>query len=928
MGKIIRKLVFLLFIAFIGISSFGLSYWYFDNKQEVKPSINKINADDIQENYDFGQDASDKAGKEYTIYFFPSASYMYLYHDYVTNNTSNTPEEQFGYKEPLYNSDGSLKTDDNGNVIYKLSDNTGAVSYTGHTSSSGTVTYDGAYRRYMGELFSCSSFEADGGSAYASNSAYTQSQTYLKDNNLAMRTWGIPNDAFTINESDANREEKFNGRNQYSTDRFGCWGDCYYYGQTIKDNSDDLAPDGLIQGADTTKSSSMDDTNTGRYLPIKLTVTNELMSSIMEMVVQSIFTSMGTEYNGSYYHNYTFTEWTYVTNTKTPSSITDSDYPYSYVKNGGEWTANKIGEAFQPKQRDRYFDMFADLDQYADNNNVIRLYPLFSNGKKNGGYTGTETDAEKYTLGGGSTEKLQITTTSSNVDSVEYKYPFFNSDVYNNGVGNFSYETTTEGTKSTVEESLLPSKYINLFSYNNIEVTSSTSKLVFSANNIWDSPCNWGKVENDSSQLFWQKQYSLDASYIKNNLIDTYGEGLYTFYVIVANYSYQNGPSSSSSNSVSTMKGTFDTFYNNIFSQLNTGAFTCLTGKRLVQITALDSEYDSYKCSPTVVVFEKIDEPTVITTDSVPSNITSFVSSATSKRSFYKNVNGLYEATNSDGTTGYTINGNDLSKNSPYTYLVKNIDLTSMTHFAISINSTSTSTALINTDESKYAYNYLVCTTNKDNFKSNEVYSKALGDNGYIEVANGSDTSKTIFKIKDDTEGTSYYGIYDLLIKYNTDVNKYDLYMYRHDTKMFLYVFDNNLQNKDTNNFVDDAWSFDNTTNTYKTSDSATLLFNESSYMEGTYASKNDTSETANQNKTLDQCIRYYVSGKTDGVTASYDYNGSELLNYRLIDRVTGEVVGYYKASEDSSGNTTYELVLNLKMNKNHILYVEHLTNS
>jgi hypothetical protein len=915
MTKFLRKMMFLLFIAFIGISSFGFSYWYFDNKQEKSTSLNQIKADDIKENYDFGQDASDKAGKTYTIYFFPSAAYMYLYHDYVAGNTTDAPEQQFGYKEPLYNSDGSLKTDNNGNVIYKLSDNTGKVSYSDHKSSQGTITYDGAYRKYMAEKFNCNNFEADGGSAYASNSAYTQSQSYLSSNKLAMRTWGIPNDAFTINESDANRVENFNGRNQYSTDRFGCWGDCYYYGQTISDSGDDQAPTGLIQGADTSKPSSMDDTNTGRYLPIKLTVTNELMSSVMEMVVQSIFTSMGTLYNDSYYHNYTFTEWTYVTNVKNPSSIQDSDYPYSYVNNTGDWQANKIGEAFQPKQRDRYFDMFSDLDQYADNNNVIRLYPLFSNGKKNGGYEDGVTDSAKYTLGGGSTEKLTITTSSN----TEYKYPFFNSDVYNNGKGNFTY---TDENGKTQQESLLPSEYINLFSYNNIEVSNDTTSLVFSANNIWNSPCGWGK--NSDGTLFWQKQYTLNADYIKKNLISNYGEGLYTFYVIVANYSYQNGPSNSSTNSETTMKGTFDTFYKNIASQLNDGAFTCLTGKRLVQITSTDDEYDSYKCSPTVVVFEKIDEPNIITTDSVPSNITSFVSSSTG-RSFYKNVNKLYQGTHDN--SNYSIKGDDLSSTSPYTYLIKNIDLTSDDHFVISINTTDTSTTYINSDSSKVNYEYLICTTDETNFKSSEVYTNALGDNGYIELASGSDDTKTVFKLKDNTSGESYYGIYDILIKYNDDINKYDIYMYRHDTKMFLYVFDNDLTSTTTEGFVDYTTTAD-TSNVYKTSNGDTLLFDNDTYMEGISASKDDTSSKANASKTLDECIRYYVSGKTDGEIASYTYSGAELLNYRLIDRVSGEVVGYYQSSVDDNGTTTYTLAFNLKMSKNHILYVQHLTNN
>lgn len=913
MTKYIRKLVCLLFITFLGISSFSFAYFFFDKEQTLTPSLNNLKIDDIKENYDFGQDASNKQGKTYTIYFFPSAAYMYLYHDYVVNNVA-APEEQFGYKEVTYNSDGSLKTDGNGNVIYKLSENTGKVNYTNHTSSEGSVTYDGAYRRYMGELFSCNNFEADGGAAYGDGTAYTSSQTYLSSNSLPMRTWGIPNDNFTIYPNDTNRVEHYNGRNQYSTDRFGSWGDNYYYGETISDSSDDQAPTGLIQGADTSKPDAMDETNTGRYLPIKLTITNELRSSVLSSVVPYIFTSMGTYYKYRYYHNYTFTEWTYVTNTKNPSSLVDSDYPYSYASNKDQYNANEIGQAFQPKQNDRYFDLLSDLDKYADNNNIIRLYPLFSNGKKVNGYDSSSlTDEEKYTLGGGATEKLKITTssnsTTTSTSNVEYKYPFFNVDVYNDGKGYFTYGD------SNTEETLLPSKYINLFSYNNVKITSSTSELVFSANNIWNAPCGWHTEENDGTALYWQKLYTLDADYINENLINAYGEGLYTFYVIVANYSYQNGPNSSNNN-ITAMQGTFDTFYNNITSQLTT-KFNCLSGKRLVKVTSIDSEMTSYKCSPTVVVFEKIDEPQIITSSTKTFN-------TSSTRNFYKNVNSLYEGSYDETNDTYSISSDDLSSTSPYTYLVKNVDLTSDTYLAVSINNTSTSTTLVNDDESAYNYDYLICTTSSTSFKDNEVYTKALGDNGYIEVDESlNSTTSTIFKLKDNTSGTSYYGVYDILITFNTTSNKYDIYMYQHDTKMFLYVFNYDLVRDSSSNWIDYSTTYDDATGTYKTASSSVLIFDNDSYLEGTNASKSDVSSKANATHSLDECIRYYISGQIEGTTASYSYEGSELLNYQLIDHVTNEIIGYYEFDESSS---TYVFNFNLKINKNHILYLSKVS--
>ena len=885
MNKIIRKIIFFAVIILICSTTLGLSFFNFDNNQEQSAS-NKTKIDDIEENYNFGKNASDKSGKTYTIYFFPSASYLYLYHEYISGATSVKPEDQFGYKEAIIKSDSS--------VTYKLSENTGKITYDGSSLSYGDVTYDGAYRKYMGEKFSCSVFEADGGTAYGDGTAYTASQNALTTDKK--RTWGIPNDNFTIFETDSDRVEHFNGRNQYSLDRLGSWGDAYYYGNTVSDSSDDNAPTGLIQGESTTRPSDMDDTNTGRYIPIKLTITNELTSSTMESVVGNVFSSMGTLFNGNYLHNYTFTEWTYV---KNPDSPSDSDYPYSYISNAsnasGEWSANKVGEAFQPKQRDTYFDMLSDLDQYADKNGVIRLYPLFSNGKKTNVDTST---TDSYLLGGGSSQKLKITTTTTTTTSTdEYKYPFFNSDVYNNGDGSFTYTSTdTTGSTTTKSEDLLLSKYINLFSYNNIAISSKTSGLVFSANNIWNSPTNWNK--NDDGTLHWKKMYTLDTDYIQDELVSKYGEGLYTFYVIVANYSYQNGPSGSSSNTVETMSKTFDTFYNNIGKQVSSGAFTSLTGKMLVQVDQIDSEMGDYKCSPTVVFFEKINEPQITTTNSEITDVETFIkNNSDSSRNFYRNVNPLYKGEVNDNV--YSAKGSDLSSTSPYTYIIKNVDLSSRKYFVLSFNKTSSLSSLFNTTSTN-EFEYLITNpTNKDNVNEENIYTNAFGENGFIKSSIVD--SEIYFELIDDT----YLDVYDIIVKYNTNTNKYDIYMRRHN-KLFLYVFDSNLTGT-TNSFVDHSIVSDN-----KTKNGELRLFDKE-YAENSDVLSTDVSSTSNKGITLDEVIRNYIASQTD----------TNLLNYRLIDRVTGLVVGYF--IEDETNSNTYKFVLNLKMEKNHILYIEKI---
>lgn len=901
MTKVFRKFTFLLGVAFLGISSFGLSYFYFENHREKQQDIqDKIKVDDIQENYRFGTSSDNTT---YTIYFFPSAAYMHLYGDYLENKTEIKPEEQFGYKEAQYNETGNILLDSNGNARYKLSEETGKyATYSNQTSIS--VSYDGAYRKYIGDEFPCDDFEADGGGAYGSSGAYMQSQNNLSwSDKGTRRTWGVPNEEFTIKTDDTDRIENYNGHNQYSLDRLGCWDDCYYYGQTVSDGGGDKAPTGLIEG-DYPSLPSLDDTNTGRYLPIKVTVNNTMSTNIMEKVVQEIFSSMG---NSKDYHNYSFTEWTYVDlSSSTPS------YPYATGTNSEHYGKDKnypIGEAFQPIPTERYFDMFSELSKYADSDGVIRLFPLFSNSKKMG--------ATSYLNGGGASQKLQITYGSGDDASNSYKYPFFNSDVYNNGNEYFTYGENDENTQT-----LLKSEHIRLFSYSNIKITNSlnVNSMIFSANNIWNSPANWhytnGKFE-------WHNLYKLDSSYIQNELISKYGEGLYTFYVIVANYSYQNGPSDNSTNSVATMKTSFDSFYNNIVSQAVDGRIASLKNKHLVQILDTSNYYDDYKCSPTVVAFEKIDEPKVINDFEVSNNTVSDVNSYISKTyeladGFSRNSYSLYEGSYDSSTSSYRVVGDDLSSSSPYTYIAKNVDFMrdDSLYFMISFNQTYSTSRSFNDDVSKYQYEYLISdpgvSTDTDGsttytINPENVYSKATEYIDIVNVTGNDGKTYQMCKFKD----TTYQGVYDILIKYNDSNKNYDIYMFRH-SNLFCYVFDTNLDDYQEGEFVNHTLTTDGDSKyvTKTSGNNANLLF-EYKYFLGQSLDSSSKSVSVNSGYTLDQCLRKKIGD-------SYDYNGPDLENYKLKDRVTEATVAKYEKNEDG----TYSLICNQKIYKNYIFYL------
>ncbi len=895
MRKTLRKIAFLLCVGLLGATSFGMSYFYFENARSETKSIDNGNfkIDDIEENYRFGQTTDDT---EYTIYFFPSAAYLYLYGEYLENDdVSIKPEEQFGYKEVQFNETGNVLLDDNGNTVYELSENKGKYVGTkidGSSTSYEEITYDGAYRKFIGEYFSCSNFEADGGYAYNGDGAYMQSQNALTT--TKKRTWGVPNEDFTIFPSNNDRIELYNGRNQYSSDRLGCWDDCYYYGQTIADSNDDNAPTGLIEG-DYPSLDTLDKTNTGRFLPIKITIKNSLSANIMEKAVGNIFTSMG---NSKDYHDYSFTQWTYV---KDPDN-SSREYPYSKNKNTNAYGENTIGEAFQPIPRDTYFDMFSDLSSYADSDNVIRLFPLFSDGKKlSGGAT--------YLTGGGAAERLQIS--YENGDAA-YKYPLFNSDTYNNASAD-SEDKFTYTKDGTVNETCLENRYIRLFSYNNLKITSSTgiSSLTFSACNLsgyyYPTEGNWQEV--------WRDLYTV--SDIQSSLINKYGEGLYTFYVFIANYSYRqdSGSWTEYKESGSKFENDFDNFCDNVISQASEGGeMTSLNKKHLIKIGIESPSMGSYKCSPTVVAFEKIDEPKVINDFPTENLDSSRVSAYISKKyeladGFSRNSNSLYEGEKTDES--YSVIGSDISSDNPYTYIARNVDFMNddSSYFFLSFSDTYSTSPKFSLQTK---YEYLISSPTIDSEGTyvadpDNVFSRA-SEFVSLETISGSDGNEyEVFKFKE-----GYIGIYDILIQYNEDESAYDVYMFRH-SNLFCYLFDGKLDDYEEGKFVNHNFdsSYEITTSNGNT---VKLLF-EKKYFLGQSLSSNDLSTTANKGNSFETCFRNAIKTKEGS-----SYEDSLLLSYVVKDRITDAVVAKYTLKDG-----TYELECNQKIYKNYIFYIEKI---
>lgn len=882
-GKTLRRTLLIAGLSAIGAVSFGFSYFFFENERNAASTIEeaKFQIDDIKDNYDFGNSTD---GEAYTIYFFPSAAYVHFYDDKLSNPSDDSyyyPEEQFGYKEVLFNESGNVLLDAAGNACYKLSDNTGKYV---SPNTTGELSYDGGYRKYIGDYFPCNNFEADGGSAYVSGGAYDISFSSISGEK---RTWADPDENFTLTSSDStSAEEKFNSHNQYSLDRFGCWDESFYYGATVTDGNGDQVTTGF-KNKDNDK---LDSTNTGRYLPIKLTVKNSLSSTMMERAIQTVFTSMG---NRNDWHNYQFTEWTYFTSTTSEGTTTYTP-PYSPDTNSNQYGENPIGKAFYPMERATYFDMLDDLSKYADENKVIRLFPLFSNSKKIG--------STNYNEGGGSAQSLKISYESGDV---EYHYPLFTTDAYDGGdTGLYKYKDDS----GNEVDSLLESQYIRLFRYNNVSIESSAnlSSLDFRSENIWGAPSNWNGET-------WSI-YELSSSYIQNTLIKEYGEGLYNFYWIVANYSYQQGPSNDSSQySASTMKGQWQNFYDQALAQIADGAYANLKGKHLIQVPyeASHCSKDDHKCSPTILAFEKVDEPKVVTglpskpSDKV-SDIDSFISSKYElSPNLFRNQSPLFNGTSSSDS--YSIDGDDISANNPYVYVGKNIDFmgSDSEYFLLPFGSSYSSDVAFNIPDSSEVLIYDPSIDDDGNYviSPSNVF---LGASEFMELATLSDqngTSYNAIKFKD----TGCIGVYDILLMYNKASSAYDVYLFRH-SNLFCYVFDKNLNPSSVGGFVDHTLD-----SSYKATDGsgAQLLFG-AQYFIGKTISADDMSTSANAGKSLDQCIRAYLESD-----ATYSDMDTKLDKIRLYDRVSGAPIASYKLVDGE-----YVLQCKLKVAKNYIFYL------
>ena len=261
-------------------------------------------------------------------------------------------------------------------------------------------------------------------------------------------------------------------RAQYRNDRFGFWTAFYDWD-------------------DPKNSSSRIQNSASRYLPIKITVNGNLTPDDMSKVIPTLSASM---FDNNMWADFSANVWTYV-----PYAYNTESEQYEFQSKDKEYTTGIGG--FTAKDITNIFDIMQNPSKYADKDGNIRLFPVFSNGKN---YNGSITN--------GGSDAIQASFTYND----NFK-PSIANDLNPSSI-KMTYSSYTYGDNS-------PFNYgVNYAVLKNIMITNNKFNELKIRIDTTDYAAHWsGK---------WTDIYTFSGTQL-NNLISTYGEGLYTFYLFV-----------------------------------------------------------------------------------------------------------------------------------------------------------------------------------------------------------------------------------------------------------------------------------------------------------------------------------------------------------------------------------------------------------
>lgn len=695
-------------------------------------------------------------------------------------------------------------------------------------------------------------------------------------------------------------QEQFQNRRQFRNDRFGFWTDFYDWDDP---NNSSQKPGNLTSGS--------------RYLPIKITVNGNLSPDVLAEILPNVLASM---FDRDGYFDATANIWTY---NKYNSNHDISNSTYSEAKEG--FTAKDIANIF---------DVMQSPKNYCDEDNVVRLYPVFSNGKN---YDNNNKQADA-SLGGKDPIKAEF--------------------YYNDGVNDLDRLVTHKkltysnengqlnGTSYTTYYLVLKNIYLEEGLYKKITISScyTTGKFGYAG-------VRYPEFTIMGSQL--------------DNFIKTYGEGLYTFYVPIGNAANMGNSSD---------RETFKNVAKSIVD--DSTVFKNLYGKNLIQCgqNIIGTDYYKYMIdggseipgktialtiekvtnlrlvSNIPIDEDKINEDGQITGtnnwDDIDSTIESglltaknfVITDRNAVQTYNKNTNGM--ATNKENPS------------SPYIYLLQNADFRYVNnlYFQIRFSNKYIENALrIITDFTDYETD-----TTLDSFSKPSSYaSVTIGENSiefasqreliedneglFISNAEASSTDgvkRQGFKLRDYLAR----GVYDiLLVSYGSitvkDANNNDktvqllnMYINRHKNS-FIKVFDSNpgsftLLNDENSTFISHKQSGDTLLPGYEpdTEDNSayaksTLIWKGQAYLGDMLTSGSEGVDTYG---TLLKALSSHFLSKEAGT-------------YRLMDAVTGKAIAFLIKQPDSTidffnSNGSASDVNTIQMFqvlKNYVLYFE-----
>lgn len=555
------------------------------------------------------------------------------------------------------------------------------------------------------------------------------------------------------------------GRVQYRNDRFGAWTAFYDWDD---DNNVDSYDESKHLGS--------------RYLPIKITVNGNLTPDNMSKIIPTLTCS---SYDKYWYFDYTSNVWTYATS---PSN---------------RFYSTAIG-GITAKDVTNIFDVMQHPSKYADTNGVIRLFPVFSNGK---GY-----DQSVVAEGG-----------ADGIRAV-FDYKSTNSSIDNN----FLAKQTKFSYSSKTYTGLYDSNNVNYAVLKNVELVKERYNSIKIEITTTDYSAHWGSE--------WTEVYEFRAKAL-DSFIDIYGEGLYTFYLFIGNRA-TNRPRGSST-SFDNIKGyNFLTYITDVENSQDNELrnkflmpFYQHPGSDEITTTGdngfkfVQGDRVSGENRPIALAVEKItnlrlvtDIPIIENSDGKPSGnqdwtqIDSSVQAGLINAQNFILADDIYEITytqyNNENLTGENLSGTTVDSSNPYIYLIQNADFRFVNnlYFQIRFSNQYIENGMMvktdyaevsNQDETPKYLAYKIDQENIIKFKfqdSNDTDDNDVFIDNTDSISgdlNGETVERQGFKLRD----YNARGVYDILLVSTNDAasnkQRFNMYINRH-TNSFIKLFRGN----------------------------------------------------------------------------------------------------------------------------------------